>query len=92
MKWKHGLIVVMVTLCLALATPAVAAKVVNVNTATVAQLEHVKGIGAALAKRIVEYRKIHGTFKSLDGLTHVKGIGKKTLDHFRDALTVGKTG
>ena len=65
-------------------------KMVNINTATAVQLEQVKGIGAALAERIVKYRKAHGAFKSLDGLAHVKGIGEKTLAHLRPYLTVGK--
>jgi competence protein ComEA len=39
----------------------------------------VKGLGPKKAKLVVEYRQQHGDFKSVDDLTHVKGIGKKTL-------------
>lgn len=89
-KWKHISAVMALVFCLACAVPAVAASSVNINTATAAQLEQVKGIGETLAERIVEYRKKHGDFKSLDALTQVKGIGEMTLKHFRGSLSVGK--
>lgn len=91
-KWKYVLASMMLAIGLVFSSPAMAAKAINVNTATVATLEKIKGIGPALAKRIVKYRKTHGAFKSLDGLTHVRGIGEKTLGHFRNSLTVGKKG
>jgi len=69
--------------------PAVAGEKVNVNTATVEQLEQVKGIGAKTAAAIVSYRKEHGRFANLDELTKVKGIGEKKLEQIKDALTVG---
>jgi len=67
--------------------PAQAADKVDVNTATVEQLQQVKGIGAKTAAAIVAYRKAHGPFASLDDLTGVKGIGKKKLEKLRDSLT-----
>ena len=62
---------------------------VDVNTATEAQLEGLKGIGPAKAKTIIEYRTKNGPFKSVDDLEKVKGIGKKTLDVIRADVTVG---
>ncbi|NKF51755.1 helix-hairpin-helix domain-containing protein [Shewanella sp. WXL01] len=52
---------------------------VNINKASVAQLQTLKGIGEAKAKAIVEYRKAHGKFKSKQELTQVKGIGEKLI-------------
>lgn len=61
----------------------------DVNAATVKQLEALPGIGKEIAKRIVEYREAKGPFKSLDDLQHVKGIGKAKLAKIQDRLTVG---
>lgn len=54
------------------AAPAV---VVNVETATAAEIDALPGIGPSLARRIVEDRRIHGPFGSLDGLQRVRGVG-----------------
>ena len=64
-------------------------KVVNVNTASVAELSELKGIGDAKAKAIVEYREKSGPFKSVDDLQNVKGIGDKLLAKLRPQITVG---
>ena len=63
---------------------------INVNTATAAQLESLKGIGPELAERILDYKKEKGDFKSIDELGNVKGIGEKKLTQFQDAITVKK--
>ena len=59
--------------------PAFAADKVNLNTATVAQLVELKGIGEKTAQKIVEYRK-KNKFKTVDELVNVKGVGEKTLE------------
>lgn len=48
---------------------------ININTASVQQLTQLNGIGSKKAKAIVEYRKKHGKFKSIDDLKNVSGIG-----------------
>jgi competence protein ComEA len=69
--------------------PARPAGPVNVNTATAAQLDAgVKGIGPAMAQRIVDYRTAHGPYASLDELDNVKGIGVKTLEKLKPQLTL----
>ncbi len=73
-----------------LAFPAWAA--VNVNTATQAELEAVKGLGPAKARAIVAYRKANGDFKSLDELKAVKGFGKSTINKLRNDLTASPPG
>ena len=83
MKWLMGMMLVM---CLGVAQ---AGELVNVNTATAAQLESVKGIGVKTAAAIVAYRTAHGNFKSLEDITSVRGIGKKKLAKIRDAITLG---
>ena len=64
------------------------AQPVNVNKASPTELEKVKGVGRALAARIVDYRKANGPFKSLDDLTKVSGIGATTLERMKLSLTV----
>ncbi len=64
---------------------------VDINSATVKELEAVKGIGPAKAKAIIDYREKNGPFKSVDDLKKVKGFGGKTLEKMRPELTVGET-
>lgn len=71
----------------AAASMAVAA--VNLNTATVAELDAVNGIGPSKASAIVEYRNKNGPFKSVDDLKGVKGFGEKSVAKLRSELTVG---
>lgn len=60
---------------------------VDLNTASAAELQKVKGIGPKKAEAIVEYRK-KTPFKSVDDLDKVPGFGKSTVDKVRKDLTV----
>lgn len=62
---------------------------VDMNNATGKDFTSLKGVGAKKAEQIVNYRKVNGCFKSIDELTKVKGIGKKTVEKNRDNLTLG---
>lgn len=85
---KRIMIVLMFLMSMMLAGGAYAGDMLNVNTATVAQLETIKGIGPKTAAAIVSYREEHGDFSSVAGLTAVKGIGDKKLKKIADGLTV----
>ena len=63
---------------------------VDINTASAAELENLPGIGPSLAKRIVEYRDKNGPFASVDDLLKIQGIGEKSLARFRDLVTASK--
>jgi len=52
---------------------------ININTASVEQLELLPRIGNKTAQSIVEYRTQHGPFKTVENLANIKGIGDKTL-------------
>ncbi|HEX7778031.1 MAG TPA: helix-hairpin-helix domain-containing protein [Vicinamibacterales bacterium] len=70
------------------AQPAAAAAQVNLNTATVAELAKLPGIGPAVAARIVEYRQKNGGFKKAEELMNVRGIGEKTFLKLKPLVTV----
>ena len=53
---------------------------VNINTATLEELQTIKGIGKKKAEAILQYRKEHGSFRTKEDLLQVKGIGKKALE------------
>ena len=64
-------------------------KLININTASPAELGELKGIGDAKAKVIVAYREKNGPFKTVDDLRQVNGIGDKLLTKLRPFVTVG---
>ena len=61
---------------------------INLNTATLTQLQTLKGVGPKTAARIIAQRKRAGRFKSLEDLLQIKGIGPKTLNKFRGIVYV----
>lgn len=61
---------------------------IDINTASAAELEAIPGIGPVLAGRIIEYRTSYGNFESVDDLVNVSGIGEKTLEKMRPHVTV----
>lgn len=60
---------------------------VNINTADAERLATLKGIGPALAQRIIEYREQNGAFKSIDEIKNVRGIGDKKFAAFKDKIS-----
>ena len=60
---------------------------VNINTATLEELQTIKGIGKKKAEAILQYRKEHGAFRTKEDLLRVKGIGKKALEAIESQVT-----
>lgn len=64
------------------------AEPVNLNTATIAQLEQVPGIGPSRARAIVNLREKSGPFERVDDLLAIRGINKATLEKLRPYVIV----
>lgn len=61
---------------------------VNLNTATLAQLDALPGVGPVLAQRILDHREQHGGFRSVSDLRQVEGIGDARYEQLKDLVTV----
>jgi comEA protein len=67
---------------------ATAANPVNLNSATLTQLQTLPGVGASAAQRILDYRQKNGSFKKIEELMNVKGIGEKSFLKLKPLITV----
>jgi len=84
MKWIKSFVVVCV-----LAMPCFVYAAVDINLASEPELAAaLKGVGVKKARAIVDYRKTHGAFKSVDELAGVKGISLKTIEKNRQNISV----
>jgi competence protein ComEA len=61
---------------------------VNLNSATLEQLDSLPGVGPVTAQKILAWRTAHGAFTAIDELLEVDGIGEKTLADMAPHLTL----
>lgn len=65
-----------------------APRIVNLNTATRAQLESLPGVGPSTAERIIEYRQTVGPFRTIEDVMNVKSIGEKKFEKMKQYISV----
>ena len=70
---------------------AIAAMKADLNSATMEQLEAVKGIGHDTAQKIMDYKQEHGKFSAMDELEAVSGVGKVRLEALNEVFVVETT-
>lgn len=61
---------------------------ININTASIDELDNINGIGPSKAKAIIDYREENGSFKSIDEIKNVSGIGDGTFLKIKESITV----
>jgi len=61
---------------------------ININESDAAGLMKLKGVGKVLAARIIEYRSTNGSFRSVEELKRVKGLGQKLYEKIRDEVSI----
>ena len=70
------------------AAGATAGQIVSLNTADLATLDTLPGVGPVLAQRILDWRTAHGRFTSVDELGEVSGIGDKLMARLRPRVAL----
>jgi comEA protein len=63
---------------------------ININTASVEDLDKIPDVGPARAKLIIDYRSQNGGFKTIEEMKNIKGIGDKTFEKMKDSITIGE--
>lgn len=63
-------------------------RLVNINEATLQELIRLPGIGPVLARRIIDYRNLHGPFQKIEAIKNVKGIGREKFEQVRELLVI----
>jgi len=69
------------------AAPAAASRVVNLNTATAAEIDTLPGIGPKTAELIIQYRQKNSGFKKIEEIMNIRGVGEKTFLKIKDRIS-----
>jgi len=61
---------------------------ININTASLSELDSLPGIGPSTAQKIIDYREAHGGFSSIEEIMNVSGIGEAKFEKIKDLITI----
>lgn len=70
-------------------SPLAGDELININTASIDELDKLPGIGQTTAAKIIEYRTANGPFATIEDIINVSGIGIATYEEIKDLITVG---
>ena len=70
-------------------SPPVPREKININTAGLAELDEITGVGPVIAQRIIDYRDLNGQFAQISDINNVSGIGDVTFEKMKEQITVG---
>ena len=88
--WLVGILIFALGGCFLLAgTAGGAAGLININTASLEELDALPGIGPSKAQAIIDYRTMNGNFQALEDIMKVSGIGQATFDDIKGLITIG---
>jgi comEA protein len=65
---------------------------ININTASLVELQKLPRVGEIVAQRIIDFRKEHGPFNKIEEIMKVPGIGEKIFAELKDLITIGSNG
>ena len=71
-------------------SPLAGDDLININTASIEELDQLPGIGETTAIRIIDYRTANGPFATIEDIINVSGIGTATYEEIKDLITVGE--
>lgn len=63
-------------------------KTININTASLEELQNLNGVGPSLASKIIEYRKENGKFKTIEDIKNVSGIGENKFEEIKNQIKI----
>ena len=63
-------------------------QIININTASISELDKLDGVGPSFAQRIIDYRNKNGGFKDVNELKMVSGIGDKMFEKIKDKIGI----
>ena len=63
-------------------------EIININSASLSELQNINGIGEVKAQSIIDYREKKGGFKSIEDIKNVEGIGDKTFEKIKDKISI----
>ena len=70
-------------------SPLAGEELIDINTASLEELDTLPGIGPTTAQKIIDYREENGNFEAIEDIVNVSGIGAATYEEIKDLITVG---